>query len=823
MMRGRQIGNWISQRQAIDPAQEREWSTEQLPRRSKFWRITRLSLLLALILAVAWWVHREGGYRRFIASLREGKVQYVEFQPFPNSAFVRVSDEKGIAGVADWLRDARPVDRRYGPLPSADCQMRIVMADGSVKQLWTGATGPTRSGGVLLPNGGYVLLKGDGWQRVGFSGALGGVYMRLPASAQLPFNAIPVAPTPTMVGGIATTAPTTVLGEVDASEALALLDRGQLGAARRVLARALAANPNNGSAQQFMLDTQARIRIRLPLALKELEKELPENPPKLDREKYLQIREKVMEAALMADVGDERIAEFRRFRRRLAAARPEARVKEFKELVRLGGGQYSISDFAWSPDCATIATCGELGRIGIWDAINGDLLTSFPAVRGSKIHFSDDGQKVGVWTEQGLSWWDVTTGKAAAEGKVADEPTFEFRPHVNGLDTVGVKSNKDDQLLAKLVGHAGTVRLAKISPDGDSIASFGDDKVLAIWGDGVTRLNELSPMERLVQLGELDGPNVFLKDGSIFMFKGGQVSLGPHQPGKELKVWRADVPGMVRRVEFSATCERALADGGDGKVLVLEVEKKTVRPIPSIEGSCGQAALSPNGKAIAIGNIDGSVRLIDADTGVAWASLACTPSRNRKWAAVQFSADGGWIMACGEGFVSVWNTQTREQVFYSEKAAVEGIAATFTTDGKGLAIIYRDGGLRMIRGALKESNAVGWDQLAMRDPTFSRDGKWLAAVSKTGEVAIFDSSANLICHFAAKVSVASPEPLKFNEDGSVLLIKAEDNSVRLVEVLSGRELRRLTIKGEPNWLDMPCSLSADGKYVITGRMVWGVN
>jgi len=179
-------------------------------------------------------------------------------------------------------------------------------------------------------------------------------------------------------------------------------------------------------------------------------------------------------------------------------------------------------------------------------------------------------------------------------------------------------------------------------------------------------------------------------------------------------------------------------------------------------------------------------------------------------------------MACGVGFVSVWNTQTREQVFYSEKAAVEGVTAGFTPDGKGMAIIYKDGGLRMLKSNLKESQAIGWDQLAMRELAFSKDGRWVASIVKNGEVEVFDFLATLICHVAVKASTKSSEPMKFNDDGSLLLVKAEGGSVRLVEVPSGRELRRLTMKDSSNWLEMPCSFSPDGKYLIAGPMVWGV-
>src|SRR5438132_8731366 len=173
MMRGRQIGTWISQRQAAEPARQESWSSEQRPPRRLFWRITRWGLLIVLIAGVAWWLRREGGYRRFMASLREGKIDYIEFQPYPNSAFVRINNQRDINGVGDFLRDGRPIDSRYGAIGPADCEMRIVMADGSTKRIWVGSSGPMRSGGTLVASNTYIRIKGDGWERVAFSNGLG--------------------------------------------------------------------------------------------------------------------------------------------------------------------------------------------------------------------------------------------------------------------------------------------------------------------------------------------------------------------------------------------------------------------------------------------------------------------------------------------------------------------------------------------------------------------------------------------------------------------------------------------------------------------------
>jgi len=274
-------------------------------------------------------------------------------------------------------------------------------------------------------------------------------------------------------------------------------------------------------------------------------------------------------------------------------------------------------------------------------------------------------------------------------------------------------------------------------------------------------------------------------------------------------------------VKPAAHDQRLLVEMANDQLAVFQPDVKKLFTIKKPKDSCGLCDISPDGKTVAVGNLDGSVRILNIESGELAAILLCSPTRNRNWAAVEYSSDGGWVMACGVGFVSVWTTATHEQVFYSEKAGVRGVAAAFTPDGKGMAIIYKDGGLRLLKSSLKESEAVGWDQSATRDPVFSKDGRWVASIVKSGEVGIFDTSATIVCHVPVKASIKNGNAMRFNEDGSVLLVKAEDGSLRLIEVPSGRELRRLTIKDEPNWLDMPYSFSPDGKYLIAGPTVWG--
>jgi len=66
------------------------------------------------------------------------------------------------------------------------------------------------------------------------------------------------------------------------------------------------------------------------------------------------------------------------------------------------------------------------------------------------------------------------------------------------------------------------------------------------------------------------------------------------------------------------------------------------------------------------------------------------------------------------------------------------------------------------------------------------------------------------------------DAVRFGGDGKVMAIKAEDGTIRLIELPGGRELRRMKLTPEmKGWMDMPMGFSADGKYLIAGPMVWG--
>src|SRR5687768_3408127 len=114
-MRGRQLGTWIGGRGGEGDAAAAV-EAENFPSRGLGYWMKRLLpwlLLLTLVIGVGWWIRRESAYNRFVRDLKVQDIQYVEYQPHVNSAFVKVVASTNVQQVISWLGEGRPIDNRY--------------------------------------------------------------------------------------------------------------------------------------------------------------------------------------------------------------------------------------------------------------------------------------------------------------------------------------------------------------------------------------------------------------------------------------------------------------------------------------------------------------------------------------------------------------------------------------------------------------------------------------------------------------------------------------------------------------------------------------
>lgn len=243
-------------------------------------------------------------------------------------------------------------------------------------------------------------------------------------------------------------------------------------------------------------------------------------------------------------------------------------------------------------------------------------------------------------------------------------------------------------------------------------------------------------------------------------------------------------------------------------------------------GTVTTVAFSPDGRLLASGGIDRTVRLWDVATHERLATLA----HSEEVLDVTFSPDSS-ALASGTwygGTANVWDIATGElRSIFQLRDAVDSVA--FSPDGGLLAAVgsdYVDTAWANIptnsvriwelptgRTVAKRDTA----EVAVKALAFSPDGRYLAAVGYAAEVVLWDvetgePSKALTGHTAPVFSV------EFSPNGELLATGSKDGTARLWTVATGKEMATLRPSEETN----VCSLafSPTGKTLATMSRSW---
>jgi WD40 repeat protein len=202
-------------------------------------------------------------------------------------------------------------------------------------------------------------------------------------------------------------------------------------------------------------------------------------------------------------------------------------------------------------------------------------------------------------------------------------------------------------------------------------------------------------------------------------------------------------------------------------------------------------AFSPDGRTLASGSMDNTVKLWDVPTGRERLTLTGHTSRVD---VVAFSPDGS-LLASGDdsGVVMLWNPATGRQRHTFRHAQAFPAALAFSPDGMSLAAkhqgigVWRLPGLKR-RSVVKESPNRG--RIA-----FAAGGTLLAGNSPAGEaVCLWDARTGE--RRAELSSHAGPvNCLAVSADGQLLATGGNDRSVRLWDLAGNRERARRRLEG----------------------------
>jgi WD40 repeat protein len=336
---------------------------------------------------------------------------------------------------------------------------------------------------------------------------------------------------------------------------------------------------------------------------------------------------------------------------------------------------------------------------------------------------------------------------------------FSFLLVLTGAIPLTWQTTPQSRTVQTLAGHQSAVWAVAVSPDGNLLASGGDDKMVKLWDLKTGMLSRTLTHTGKVHSLAFSPDARMLASGS-----GGHVE--PNNDYGELRVWEIST-GTLR-----------------GKLHMDHIK--------SLGGLVHSVAFSPDGKTLAFVVGDDTLRLWDV---AQWRLRQTMRSPRKGLRAVAFSPDGAWLAAGGKWCtLQLWDIRKGRTAQPPLQVPREAhvFSLQFSPDGKTLAAALTE-----VRRGRGHHGVQLWDVTSgkvrhslmglpheMSSVAFSPDGKLLAAAGgradRSGQVRVWEAETGTIRDTIATERME--QALVFSPDGKTIFSGGGDQLIKLWEV-----------------------------------------
>lgn len=418
---------------------------------------------------------------------------------------------------------------------------------------------------------------------------------------------------------------------------------------------------------------------------------------------------------------------------------------------------------AWSPDGRTLATAGASGKLRLWDPAAGTLRRELEGhtFLVSSLAWSPDGRRVatGGW-DATVRIWDPAGGEPARTLSQA-EPVYAVAwtsPERLAIASQGGKVQlwdvAADQAAGTLEAGRGTIQTLVVSPKRDHLAVGSTRGDFRLWD-----LRTGKPARELTGYGFPIYAVTWSADGRSLASGGwaGGARLWDTATGEGSRSPAGSL-FMTYAAAWSPDGSR-LAQGGLG--VVRGAQGPETRTLSIWNRATGQTSLevhtgaslwvsaldwSPDGRILAVGDLDGAVAWVEAATGRVVRRLS---AHKGPVTAVEWSPDGKRLLSSGDdGAIRLW-------------------------DGEGAA-----------SGEIKASDGP------VRSAAWAPDGARIAAGDLYGKIRVW-GAATLALQREWKSPAHWVEALVWSPKGDTLVSGTVDGVIRVWDVATGAQRREL--------------------------------